>query len=375
MDNPAQPETSRVAGKWNWLRSKLFEPTDIASIVAFRIMFGCIMVWEVYRFFNNEWIRKYYISRDFYFKYYGFEWVKPWQEYGWVQRLGESYEWLQPWIEQSMYIHFFIVGVLAIFVCLGLFYRVSAVLLFLFFTFWFLLDQTRYLNHLYMSALVAFVMAITPAHRARSLDARWNPKIRADTIPAWHLWSLRLLLAIVYFYAAIAKMNGDWLRLEPIRDWLSNRWDYPLIGWFLDSEAGVWFCGHGGLLFDLLVVPAFCFKKTRPWAFAACVFFHVFNKMLFNIGIFPTMMLAATLLFFCGGLASAGVVPFQTLGKGAGLGRDPASGPQCTKLGHRRICPVFHCPAFDSFPSPPVSWVCPLDGRRAPFFLAHEVAL
>ena len=96
----------------------------------------------------------------------------------------------------------------------------------------------------------------------------------------------------------IAKLNGDWLRGEPIRQWLARRDDYPLIGSWLDTEVAVWFFGYGGMLFDLAVVPALLWRKTRAWAFAACEFFHVLNKWMFDIGIFPVLVLAATLLMF-----------------------------------------------------------------------------
>ena len=242
-------------------------------------MFGAIMVWEVWRYFDGGWIRRYYVEPEFHFKYFGFEWV-------------------QAWPGNGMYLHFLLVGIFAAGVCFGFLYRLNALLLFLGFTYWYLLDQTNYLNHFYLTALIAFFMVIIPAHRAKSVDARIWPEIRSQTVPAWYLWLMRAQLGIVYFYAGIAKLNSDWLQGEPIREWIANRRHYPIIGPFFDSEPGVWLFAYGGLIFDLLVVPALLWPKTRWWAFAACVMFHVTNKALFNIGIFPPMMLAATLLFF-----------------------------------------------------------------------------
>jgi len=261
------------------LRDRMFEPVDVASIAVFRILFGAIMLWEVWRFFEHDWIRLYYIDREFYFKYYGFEWVHPWPGDG-------------------MYYHFIAVGILALCIMTGFFYRITSWLFFLAFTYWYLLDQTRYLNHLYLVVLFAFLLALMPAHRARSFDAMRRRRIRSDTIPAWCLWLFRIQVGIVYFYAGIAKLNADWLRLEPIRTWISKRSDYPIIGPLLESESAAWFFGYGGLAFDLVVAPALLWSKTRPWAFAACVIFHVLNKCLFNIGIFPATMLAATLIMF-----------------------------------------------------------------------------
>ena len=197
-----------------------------------------------------------------------------------------------------MYLHFVACAVLALCVMTGFLYRISSWLLFIGLAFWFLLDETRYLNHFYLTVLLAFLMALIPAHRAKSFDARIRPKLRSDTIPTWCVWLLRAQVGLVYIYAGVAKLNGDWLRGEPIRSWLTRRNDYPLIGPWLDTEAAVWIFGYGGIIIDLAVVPALLWRKTRGWAFAVCVCFHVLNKWMFNIGIFPVLMLALTLLFF-----------------------------------------------------------------------------
>ncbi|MEO6461905.1 MAG: HTTM domain-containing protein, partial [Candidatus Eisenbacteria bacterium] len=52
------------------------------------------------------------------------------------------------------------------------------------------------------------------------------------------------------------------------------------------------------LLLDLLLVPALLWSRTRPFAFAGALAFHLLNARLFRIGIFPWFMLAATTLFF-----------------------------------------------------------------------------
>jgi len=190
------------------------------------------------------------------------------------------------------------VGALALCIMFGLLYRIAAWLFFFGFTYWFLLDETRYLNHLYMVALIAFLMALIPAHRARSLDAKMQKGLRCDTVPAWCLWILRLQIGLVYFWAGIAKLNSDWLAGEPIRTWLAHRDDYVLIGPWLDTDTAGWLFTYGGMGFDLMVVPLLLWRRTRAWAFAGCVFFHASNKILFDIGIFPFMALAGTTLLF-----------------------------------------------------------------------------
>ncbi len=260
------------------LRQRLFQPVDIASLVFFRIAFGAILVWEAWRYFSRGWIERYYIDPLFHFSYFGFDWVRPWPG-----------EW--------MYVHFAVFAILAGCVMAGLAYRITAPLFFLAFTYVFLLDQTQYLNHFYLISLVAFLLCFIPAHRAFSLDARLRPKLRSQTTPAWTVWILRAQLGIAYFYGGVAKLNSDWLQGEPMRDWLAGTTDFPLIGRFFTQEWAVYFFSYGGLLFDLLIVPMLIWKRTRMLGFALAVTFHVLNSELFSIGIFPWLMIAATLIF------------------------------------------------------------------------------
>ena len=271
-----KPMGSNGTGGW-WRR--LDVPVDNASIVFFRIAFGLIMLWEVFRYFENGWIPRYWIDPGFLFPYEGFSWVRPWPGDG-------------------MYYHFYALGALAILITIGLWYRIAAILFFLAFTYAFLLCQTRYLNHFYLISLISFLMIFIPANRALSADARHRPQIRSDRTPAWTLWLLRAQIGLVYFLGGVAKLNWDWLRAEPIGQWMRDRTGFPLIGPLFGEPWMAFLFAYGGLLLDLLVVPLLLWKKTRIWAFAATTFFHVMNAHLFSIGIFPMFMIAGTLLFF-----------------------------------------------------------------------------
>ncbi|TDU70901.1 vitamin K-dependent gamma-carboxylase-like protein [Prosthecobacter fusiformis] len=261
------------------LHAFLFSPVHIAWLVIFRIAFGGIMLWEVWRYFAMDRIRRYYIEPHFHFTYYGFEWVKPWEGDG-------------------MYHHFYALGALSICILFGLYYRLATTLFFLGFTYVFLLDQTQHLNHFYLVSLISFLLIFVPAHRAFSLDAWRMPKLHTTTVPGWSLWLLRAQIGLVYFFGGIAKMGPDWLAGEPMRSWLAARMDFPVIGPYFQDERVVAGFVYGGLLLDLLVVPALLWKRTRIWAFLAAVAFHLLNARLFSIGIFPWFMLCATLIFF-----------------------------------------------------------------------------
>jgi len=58
------------------LTKRLFAPTDIASLVFFRILFGAVMLWEVWTSFSSGRIRRDFIDPSFHFTYSGFSWIK-----------------------------------------------------------------------------------------------------------------------------------------------------------------------------------------------------------------------------------------------------------------------------------------------------------
>lgn len=262
------------------LCAALFEPVDISFLVFFRIVFGGILVWEVYRYFTRGWIGRYFVEPVVNFTYYGFSWVKPWPGRG-------------------MYIHFFVLGLAAACVMAGFLYRIAAPVLFVTFTYFFLLDQTRYLNHFYLVCLVSLLMCFLPAERAFSVDALLRRNIRSDVVPAWTLWLLRLQVGIPYFFGGIAKLNSDWLRGgEPMRIWLSPFTKIAGVGHLFAAEWVVYSFAIGGLLLDLLVVPLLLWRRTRPFAFGAAIMFNLLNAVIFEIGIFPWLMLGALLIFF-----------------------------------------------------------------------------
>ena len=290
---------------------RLFQPVDGASLAVFRILFGSIMVWEVYRYFSHDWIQRYWVEPSFHFTYHGFGWVEPLPG---------------RWME----VLFAVLGALAVCIALGLFYRVAAALFFVAFTYTFLLEQARYLNHFYLVCLLSFLLAIVPAHRVWSVDAALSKPRWRETVPTWSLWLLRAQIGAVFFFAGVAKLNGDWLHGEPLRMWLAARTDFAIIGRFFTEEWAPWLFSYGGLLFDLAVIPLLIWPRTRPLAFLAAVGFHMTNQQLFSIGIFPFLALGTALLFF------------------------PPDWPRFRWLRARRRPP--RQPVVASWPTPPRGW-------------------
>ncbi len=265
---------TRKAGNW------LTRPTSIAPLVVFRILFGGVMLAGTVRFAWKGWIRELYLRPDYFFSYYGFEWVTVPGEFG-------------------IYGLFLLMGLSALGIMLGYRYRLSALLFFLSFTWVELIDKTNYLNHYYFVSLVAFLLILVPAHRRFSLDVLRRPGLRAERVPRWTVAVFKLQLGIVYFYAGLAKLNADWLlEAMPLRIWLPARAHLPLIGEWLAYPATAYLMSWAGALYDLTITFFLLWRPTRVAAYAAVVLFHGMTAMLFQIGMFPYVMIGCTLIFF-----------------------------------------------------------------------------
>lgn len=261
------------------LKTYLSTKTDAAPLAVFRMLFGMMMLFSIIRFWANGWIETLYIKPKFHFPYYGFEWVKP---------LGEA-----------TYLIFIICGISALLVALGLKYRLAIIVFFLSFTYIELMDKATYLNHYYCISLLSFLMIFLPANAYFSVDNLFK-RTSYKSVPKWTIDSVKLLLGVVYFYAGLAKINSDWLlKAMPLKIWLPSKYDLPFIGENLMQQE--WFhyaMSWSGMLYDLSIPFLLLYKRTRWVAFVLVVFFHVFTRILFPIGMFPFIMIVSTLIFF-----------------------------------------------------------------------------
>ncbi len=256
----------------------MYRPIDGSSVAAFRAGFGAIMMWEVWRYFDHNWIERYYTGKIFYFTYPGFSWVHPLPNVAWMEAL------------------FLFIAALGFLIAIGFLYRYATVLMFFCFSYVYLLEQARYLNHFYFVALVALAMIFIPANRTWSVDAWFSKK--KEAMPQWGLWMLRLQFGITYFYGGIAKLNHDWLRGYPLSDWISDETHLFLIGPYVGERWMGLFMSYAGLILDLLFVPLLLYRPTRWIGFGLALAFNLMNAHMFSIGIFPWFMIVGTLLFF-----------------------------------------------------------------------------
>jgi hypothetical protein len=253
--------------------------TSAAPLAVFRIALGLLLFGSIVRFWAKGWIHDLYVEPTHYFSFYGFEFIKPLGAY--------------------TYLLFVMCACCALMVAIGFFYRYAITGLFLSFTYIELIDKSTYLNHYYFISMICLMMIFLPAHVYFSVDAWRNRKIFSNRIPRWSLDSLKLFVCMVYFFAGLAKINSDWLlHAQPLRIWLPAKNDLPVIGSLFNHDWVAYAFSWAGCLYDLSIPFLLLSPRTRLFAYAAVVIFHVLTAILFPIGMFPYIMIATALIFF-----------------------------------------------------------------------------
>ena len=236
------------------------------------------MLFGTIRFLLMGWVESMYINPSYFFPYLGFEWVKPLPG-----------NW--------MYLPFVLMLISSMGIMLGFFYRISASLFFLAFTYVELLDKTNYLNHYYFICLIAFLLIFLPAHKRFSLDTTLGISSPSNAAARWQIDIIKFQLATVYMFAGIAKINSDWLfRAEPLRTWLQAHHNLPLVGDLMSEKWLAYLFSWTGCFYDLFIVFFLIWNRSRPFGYAVVVCFHLITWYLFPIGVFPWVMIFSTSL-------------------------------------------------------------------------------
>lgn len=257
---------------------KFFQPIDNAPLIIFRIFLGFLLAAETFGAILTGWVKRVLIEPEFTFSHIGMEWLQPLPGYG-------------------MYFYFCLMGICGILVMLGYRYKLSLGLFTLLWTGVYLMQKTSYNNHYYLLILVCLIMLFLPANKYASLDARNNPEIKQNSMPFWCSAVMIFQVAIVYFFATVAKFYPGWLDGSFTKLILQN----TEFGYFKSLFNKHWFhlfIAYSGIFFDMLIVPLLLWRKTRTIAFLAAIFFHIFNAVFLQIGIFPFFALSFIVFFY-----------------------------------------------------------------------------
>ena len=262
------------------LKKYLESPVSPLSLEIFRVITGLLFFIIILRFFIYGWIDEFLISPRFLFPYFGFAWLpRP-----------------EPFV---VYGAFFLAGLSALGIMTGLWYRWSAFLFFLCFTYTESLEKTIYLNHYYFVSLLSFCMIFLPAGKCFCLSFSRERPQPLRPVAFFGIVILRIQIGSVYFFAGIAKIKPDWLSEGlPLGIWLRPWFELITVYLPVSSEFLARSGGFVAAVFDLCVPFLLWNRSTRLAAYGSLILFHTFTWYQFHLGMFPVMMSALTLIFF-----------------------------------------------------------------------------
>ncbi|RLZ07544.1 HTTM domain-containing protein [Faecalibacter macacae] len=264
----------------------LFRKIDNSPLVIFRILFGLLIVAECWGAIFTGWVNANLVEPKLTFTFIGFE-------------------WLNNLLGPNMIYYYGIMGLLGIFIAIGGLYRFAIISFAIMWSLSYFMQKTSYNNHYYLFMLVSWMMTIMPAHQFFSIDSLIFPKLKRLTCKNWVRVLFIAQLFIVYTFAALQKLYPDWFNGVFLNQHFVN-YEYILsskyqlnglaqiVGSLEFSQVIAWL----GFFFDLLIIPAMLAPRTRGIAIKCAIFFHLFNSVIFGIGIFPFFSLAMMIFFY-----------------------------------------------------------------------------
>ena len=191
----------------------LFTQIDNSPLIVFRIFFGLLITLEAWGAIATGWVRKTLVAPEFTFNFIGFDFLQTFPGPG-----------------AQMYGYFALMGIFGVFVMLGYKYRWSMLAYGIMWAGVYFMQKSSYNNHYYLLMLLCGVMALLPAGRAVSLDAKRRPEIAKTHMSRWVVIVIVLQLWIVYTYASVAKFYPDWLDATVPELLMKGKKDYWFIG-------------------------------------------------------------------------------------------------------------------------------------------------
>lgn len=261
------------------LRYFLGSEIDNSPLVVWRIAWGLLIFAEGVGAIVTGWVQEVFILPEFTFTFIGFEWLRPLPG-----------DW--------MHVYYVLLALVGLMIAAGYRYRLASVLFFLMWTAVYFMQKSHYNNHYYLMCLMGFLMIWLPAHHSKSMDVRASRTANKTTCDRWHIWIFILLIGLIYVAASLNKMHLDWMHARPLKVWFSYKSSYPIIGPLLAKEWFAYVIAWGGILYDGLIFFLLLHPRTRLFGFSLSVIFNLFNSAVFQIGVFPYMMIASTVFFF-----------------------------------------------------------------------------
>lgn len=260
------------------LRVWLETPVDAAALALFRILFGALA------FINICNLREgYQVVAGLKFKFV------------FIQGIPEmSPDWVT--------LHWGLTLLFAFGIMCGLLHRIASAGFLICFGLFFLQDKCFFMNHYYLILLLSFLMIFVKANACWSLDAllfrREQGGKSGNFVPRWHVAIFQAQIVIAYFYAGVAKVSPDWLRGVPTGSQIRTAFEGTFLESVVNTHGAALAVAYTGMIFDLVIGFLLLAPRTRFVGTLLCLVFHLSNAYLFDIGVFPWLMIGTLALFW-----------------------------------------------------------------------------
>lgn len=293
------------------LRDELSKPVSALSLGLFRLLFGVILLLSCDKVYNDkEWSWDMVVQSQTYFLKY--------RLFTWLPEPGAEFVGFHlPDMKMVSYA----MRASAVLIIAGVAVRPAAVVYLLLYAFAVLAEASLYNNHYYFTMLMVIVLCVTDTGRCLSLAQLWFMFFRRSSVDMqvglWQIQLFRFQVAVCYMFGGIAKINQDWLlHCQPLRTWVHSgnldltwldslgSWGSLLATWMLSDWRATCYMSWAGCLIDLMgsffLFGWHPFRRAdwllRLFAAAALLAFHSLNSKMFNIGVFPYMMIVTIVL-------------------------------------------------------------------------------
>ena len=260
---------------YTWLQ----KPVSNTSIVLFRIVFSLCLLIQTYYFLSEGFVEE--------------NIIKPFTLFPFIDSI-------QP-IENITVFNFLInpmmiLAYIMLFSNIGMLFnkisRISTLIFFLCFTYFWLLDKGYFNNHYYFISIICFLIVII------NPNSSFKKNIY---VPRISLICLQAMIFIIYFIAGINKLNPYWLiDMQPMSHILETQANETGNTFFINPIV-LGFVTYGGVFYDLTIGFLLLWKPTRALGFILVFVFNIINYLLFKeigeIGVFPLIMISTLILF------------------------------------------------------------------------------
>lgn len=260
----------------------LFTASDPLSISIFRFVFGIVVFFFTFIHLSPSYLLSTFILPDHLFHFL------------WFQKLGLPVLPLDGLMVLSVAIQ-----AMALFLALGIFYRLALFVMLGGYGYFLLLQKSIYSDQYYLVILFSLLMCFVNGNvftlrNVSRRDLACNVRTFDVSVPYWQLWLLRLQGVIVLMFAGLSKLQGDWFHGRILKSiFMSFSYDLtPSLKTLLTVSLT-----SLTLLVEIGFALILMLGVRRRWFVVGTALYFIILQFLFDLGVYPWMMLAWLILF------------------------------------------------------------------------------